>query len=289
MSCRADLFDLGPAQPGKGSKSNISDANTGAPQHTSPPNRSAALAGERCLKPSGAMFNPLTSAKYIAGCKRWTCYPCGKRKAKELWHRCLGYRFERLVSLTAPAWTTPTRQSVKNINYAWKLWKQRLNRLYPKFDYLWANQAGGQHGQLHKHIAMPWFFFNYKAERQFIAERCAERGLTGVVLDFGKKKPLKHNRPVGYCLNYVTQDRSEFPKYARRVQTSVRRNLPEKQPGWCFIPNGWDTSKSTLAKFDETTAVYFDEALDLLNSYLALIEEEKQHAENVYAGQGAIK
>jgi hypothetical protein len=152
-------------------------------------------------------------------------------------HRLAGYRFTRLITLTSSAATTRlTAPEVKAFNYAWRLWKQWLVRRAGKsFKYLWTNELGAESGHLHKHIALPWFYFGYKEARAHLAK--LNRTLPiGVVCDFGKKRPVNFKRAVGYCLSYVLKDRAVFPRGARRTQTNVPREAEERQPGWRFIP-----------------------------------------------------
>jgi hypothetical protein len=270
----------------------------GAPKHhefRDPKHRHPLTGPERCLRPVGVLFNALTAQLLINGCKRWDCYPCGKRKAKQLFHRLVGCRFSRLITLTAPANTPATRDNVRRFNYAFKLLHQRLIRQWGKVDYLWANETGARTGQLHKHIAVPWRWFDYKEVRAIIAEleaRCeaSGKGLLGIVCDFGKPRPLTRGKPVSYCLKYLTKDKGEFPRYARRVQTNVRRKPEEKQPGWCFLPKWLQPGDMSKHRWlDQTTAEMFALAWAYLKSELALIQEDKRHEVLPdLPGQGAV-
>jgi len=250
----------------------------------------------QCPRPAGLMINILTGQRYAAGCKRWDCQPCGKRKAKQIHHRLIGHRFERLVTLTAPSNTTATSETVKRFNYAWKLWKQWLTRKCQKFDYLWSNEGGSRTGQLHKHVAMPWFWFPYRGARAKLVE-LSKKACIGVVCDFGKKRPVNYKRAVGYCLSYVLKDRSNFPRRARRVQTNVRKEEEVKQPGWLFIPVDSHFSDRTRARlgfigFSGRTALASPDSWlwSGLAPKVALIPEAKLHAVLPdVLGQGAVK
>lgn len=267
----------------------VADTGFGTAKPTLPPN---------CQSPSGVMIH-LDGRTAIGRCKKWPCYPCGKRKAKQLWHRLKGYRFERMVTLTAPASTNPTRENVKRFNYAWKLFKQWMTRNYERFDYLWSNEAGSRSGQLHKHIALPWFHFDYRLARDYMESIIAKRACLGVVCDFGKKRAINYKKAVAYCTSYVLKDRSNFPKYSRRVQTSVRRKCPLgcdfktgckqpenckerfcelcKEPGWKFI-----SLNACLSNAATQPLVPDGDVFAALNAeiafQLALIQGEKLHA-----------
>lgn len=250
----------------------------------------------RCPQSPGLMLNVLTGERYAADCKRWDCQPCGKRRAKQIYHRLVGHRFERLVTLTAPANTGAASETVRRFNYAWKLWKQWLTRIYGKFDYLWSNEAGSKTGQLHKHVAMPWFWFDYKRVRTRLVE-LSRKACIGVVCDFGKKRPVNYKKAVAYCLSYVLKDRSNFPKHARRVQTNVRKPKEAKQLGWFFFSVNAYLSDRTRSKLGlniasgRTVLGNPDSWLwSALTPALALIPEEKLHAVLLDgSGQGAAK
>jgi hypothetical protein len=238
----------------------------------------------------------LTGQHYVASCKKWSCQPCGKRKAKQIRHRLEGHRFTRLVTLTSSASTTRvTAPVVKQFNYAWKLWKQSLvgklrkaRKARKGFEYLWANELGDKTSHLHKHIAMPWFYFNYKEMRAKLAELNRKLPI-GVVCGFGDKRPVNHKRAIGYCLSYVLKDRAVFPRGARRIQTNVPREREERQPGWFFIPKTGLSERHIQELTGEPRLAAMLEAWRwaALTPKLTLIPGDKLHDGNVHGKECA--
>lgn len=206
-----------------------------------------------------------------AGCRRWQCRPCGRRKARKISERFsrLGADFLMTVSLPRSAWATSENTGELQMRCRWLLRYMRRHRLLAAYG--WVREEGaarpqcvcapwlqgcacGANGrQLHRHfllrLAGPpnrfgrcWLPY---AKPQQAAKRC---GLG--TLDF---RPVFDGAgAAAYVSKYLSKSLGEALGRARRYALSV--SIPEmKESGWT-----WDPRRVALVAVDRLGAVEVD-------------------------------
>jgi hypothetical protein len=210
-----------------------------------------------CKHPVGLIVNTTTFHVKPVWCDKWSCLPCGRRKARAMYRRTVDVPYRYLLTITAPGGTTgepveswstgghtessgvveeraglrgsalstfrrPTRSEVMSFNRGWKGFLQWLRRNYVVGEYFWVNETGPRTAHLHKHILMTIGWFSYAEARQAL---CRVSGL-GAVCDFKRlrywpKGKRKRAPAVAYCVKYLSKANSGLPRYSRRMQCST--------------------------------------------------------------------
>ena len=164
--------------------------------------------------------------------------PCGRRKARRLYHRLRQCRFRYFVTLTAKPHGVVGRSLVREFNLAWRVLAKWLRHNYNLASYVWSNEIG-DYGHLHKHLCWESDRVSYARVRKRLASD--KHGL-GVVCDFKPlyfshrtKGKLNASRAVSYCTKYLSKAKVRFPRYCRTLQSNVRPVSCAKQDGWKFL------------------------------------------------------
>ena len=191
---------------------------------------------------------PGAIATFPARCKRWSCDPCGKKKARVLAHRIATSRANRFLTLTCrPNPDATPAEQLDMMNAAWRdLWKRfrrrygRLCRGYVKIVELHA--SGAPH--LHIAIAAPFI------PQTSISAAWAE--LTGSpIVDI---RVVRTEQGIArYLSKYLTKATHAVARRRRWSQSYKFLPKPEEhQPEKEEVPPRYFYSRHSLAELHES-------------------------------------
>jgi hypothetical protein len=235
------------------------------------PREVSAASMERCAHPRGTVFNSTRRTAMEAGCRRWQCRPCGRRKARKVSERFsrLGADFLMTVSLPRSAWATSENTADLQRRCRWLLRFMRRHGLFESYG--WVREQGaarpecvcaptlqgcacGANGrQLHRHFLLRLAGSANRFGRRFLPyeklQAAAKRCGLGT-LDF---QPVFDGAGAAmYVSKYLSKSLGEALGRARRYALSV--SIPEiKEPGWA-----WDPRRVALVAVDRLGAVEVD-------------------------------
>lgn len=220
--------------------------------------RSPARGSETCSWPSGSLYNRKLQIVYRAGCGRWGCRPCSKRKRAMLARRFERVRWQRqpaMVTLTAARVedADPTPEAMARFSKRVRSFRRWVVRHYGKVNWLWVREvadrgagciclealacrcgAGG--GRLHVHM-----LWDAPYVLQSLLSVAAVRSGLGGILDVRR---VATRRGVRYVAKYLTK--SNFPA-GRTRRFAVRAPEPSKEPtDWL-----WDPRRPALVAVDQ--------------------------------------
>jgi hypothetical protein len=224
----------------------------------------------RCECPRGTVFNRERGIAMRAGCRRWRCPACGRRKAHKVAARFSRLGADVLMTLSLPrsAWATRENAAELQKRCRWLLRYMVRHKLVSAYG--WVREQGapraecvcapslqgcacGANGrQLHRHFLLrvprrhgfrrgwlPW------AKLQTAAKRC---GLG--TLDF--RVVFSGAGAGAYVSKYLTKSVGDADGSARRYALSV--SIPEiKEAGW-----SWSPARVALVAVEQLGAVEVD-------------------------------
>lgn len=239
---------------------------------------------QTCQNPRGTLYNRHKRRAMQAGCDRWGCEPCGRRKARKVSDRFARLRPDYLMTVSLPrsAWATPENNSELQRRCRWLLRYMMRHGLIEAYGWVYEVGAprpecvclqeprgaipalqgcicGANGRQLHRHFllraaaggrnryGLP--FFPYQ-RLQEAARRC---GLG--TLDF---QPVRDGAGAArYVAKYLGKSLGGLnPRrnLGRAHRYAMNVSIPEiKEPGWA-----WDARRVALVAVDRLGAVAVD-------------------------------
>lgn len=214
---------------------------------------SAPLESRRCEAPRGTIFHRGRRIAMEAGCRRWRCRSCGRRKARKVAERFSRLGADVLMTLSLPRSAWATAENTAELQSRCRSLLRYMVRHRLVEAYGWVREEGkpraecacatmlqgcicGANGrQLHRHFLLrvprrngfrrgwlPW------KKLQAAAKRC---GLG--TLDF---QPVRDGAGAArYVSKYLAKSVGAAAGRARRYAMNV--SIPEsKEPGWVWSP-----------------------------------------------------
>lgn len=162
------------------------------------------------------------------GCGSWVCPACGPRRRQQ-WvaaraNISKSYATMKFVTLTLPA--SAGYEAYRLMQAGWRRLWQWLRRRYGLRAYLWVTELTGR-GVVHRHAVLDMAYVPQRA----LSQACKRFGL-GPIVDIRAVK--NRLRLCSYVLKYITKSSrgAAHPRYARRVQSSVRSVRPSRDGDW---------------------------------------------------------
>ena len=183
-----------------------------------------------CVSRLGVFVNTRTGEVREAGCKRWTCAGCGPRRVRRFIARIKSAGLYRwLITLTLAGDAEATSANAARLHVGWRALYRHLRRTAGLGHYAWVRELGDKHGRLHMHAIVDAGRFDFRDARAVIA-----RSGLGPVCDFSRLK--RSHAATRYVSAYLSKTPARrFPRYMRRVQTSVSNAYFERDPDWIFM------------------------------------------------------
>jgi hypothetical protein len=164
------------------------------------------------------------------GCNAWRCDRCGPRKVRRMRERMAKGGYNKLITLTmkpeeGDAWRQDEQPdgrlkfgNLRRQSASWRKLYKILKRDYQLSAYTWVRELSFT-GRLHLHAVVRCA---YLPQRRLSA-LCRGVGF-GPVVDIRK---IKNKGAINYVSKYLSKGASSaWPRYQRRIQTSVRAVRP---------------------------------------------------------------
>lgn len=201
-----------------------------------------------CPRPRGSLYNERTV--YQAGCGRWACEPCARRKASRLARRFRKIPWQRapsMVTLTAANAddADPTPAAMRRFARRLRSFRRAVLRFRGPYQWAWVREiaprsdsciclesiacrcgAGG--GRLHIHMLWDARFI----PQAWLSKTAKQCGL-GRIIDVRR---VSDERAARYVSKYLTK-MGAHPAFRRSRRFAIRANEPAKEKSvWAWDP-----------------------------------------------------
>lgn len=95
-----------------------------------------------CENPRGTLYNRQRRIALRAGCRRWACKSCGRRKARRVAARATLIRPDYLLTLSLPRSAWATRENVAELQRRARWFLRYCQRHKIVTGYLWVREVG---------------------------------------------------------------------------------------------------------------------------------------------------
>ena len=190
----------------------------------------------------GWFFNPTTGEASPAPCKKLSCEACAPGRLRQYAARLGTHTWLRFLTITLPAAPAYLKDSLARIRHGWRVVRQWLKRRGME-HYTWcleATQTRSERPHLHMHVLMDGAYIPTALSHDIgragtLNDALVRAGLGGVFKLSKVRGGLSAN---AYVTKYLSKSTVRLPRYARRVQTTIRAlpRVPSADSGqWRFV------------------------------------------------------